>query len=149
MLVGKLVQNAAINELYMFGAFQILSKCNPKIAAAIFYTLDSFPGKKTLLTRVCAISGDDRDKELVDAIIDASYKSNNQRQQVSHGLALSQDENDNPQIILNPKSMDPKPVSHAFATHLLKHSSEALFAGKEKFELLSQKHGVPPVPRIE
>ena len=49
VMVGKLVQNAAITESLMFTAFKILSGCPLNIARAIFYTLDSFPARKPLL----------------------------------------------------------------------------------------------------
>ncbi len=59
--VGKLVHNASVNEAFMFSAFKILSVCPAKTARAIFYTLDSFPGKKTLLTRVYNAIGQECD----------------------------------------------------------------------------------------
>lgn len=151
--IGGLVQNATINEALMFNAFRILSGCQTPMARAIFYTLDSFPGKRTLLNRVCDEVGDEEDKKLIRAIIDAAKKSNKQRREVAHTLVLheSQDQSrplpqdlSDPVHIFTPKSHgEPKLVTREWLVHVGDHSDEALREGQQAYEKLCRKHGVP------
>src|SRR6185295_15356472 len=84
--VGKVVQNAILCESIMATAMRIVLKCPFKTASAIFFTLDSFSSKKELLHRTVAASGDAKDKEMIDAILDAANTANNQRREVAHAL---------------------------------------------------------------
>lgn len=128
----------------MFSAFRVLSGCNTDIARAIFYTLDSFPGKKTLLRRVARITANEAEKALVEDIISASEQSNNQRREIAHSLMwLTERKADASFHAFTPKG------GHRLATkewhqNLMQHSREALKAGRQAFEQLCQKRGVPP-----
>lgn len=84
--VGKLMHNGTMTEGVLFAAFCILSRCDPEMAGTIFYSLDAFSAKKSLLKRVAEAAGDAEDQETVSKIIAAGEKSNNQRQHVSHAM---------------------------------------------------------------
>jgi hypothetical protein len=53
-----------------------------------FFTLDSFASRKELLKRIVAANGDSKDREMLDDIIAAANKANNQRREVAHALIL-------------------------------------------------------------
>jgi hypothetical protein len=86
--VGKVVQNAILCESIMATALKMLLKCSFKTASAIFFTLDLFASRKELLKRIVAANGDSKDREMLDDIIAAANKANNQRREVAHALIL-------------------------------------------------------------
>ena len=144
IIVGKLEHLATVTELILCGALRVLLGCQPKVARAIFYTLDSFPGKRNLLQRVVAEVGDDRDKTLVDAMIAAAERASNQRRQVAHAVVFFKEQDLGSSFkIFSPKSGDEKQVSKEWHQHLYDHSSEAQKAGLEAYAELCQKRGVP------
>jgi hypothetical protein len=147
--IGKLVLNATANESFMFTAFKILSRNTSKIARATFYTLDSLPGKRTLLNRVVEAVGDEEDKKLVKEIIAAAEKSSNQRREVAHALTMFEGPLiDAPFTLFHPKSSESKPVTKDWLATLMRHSHEAFAAGHQAFERLAQKHGVPATAEL-
>jgi len=141
---GNLLQNASTNEMFMCNAFKILSGCDIKIATAIFYTLDSLPAKKTLLKRVLDVKSDEEEKKLVNAIIDAAEKSNNQRKDISHSLLAFKSPDINSAFTLyRPKSSESKSVTKNSLATLIRHSQDAITEAQQAFEQLCQKRGVP------
>lgn len=141
--VGKLIHNGAMTESLLFAAFCILSRCEPEMAGTIFYSLDAFQAKKGLLKRVAAASGDAEDREIVDGIIAAAEKSNNQRQHVSHAI-LSQIINPKELRLWRPKTNIKVPVTKEYMDDLMKNSSDAQTEASEAFQNLYRKHGGLP-----
>lgn len=148
--IGKLVHNSTANELFMFAAFKILSGCPSVSASAIFYTLDSFQGKKSLLKRVVKATGDKEDEELLEQIIEAAEKSNNQRNEVSHAITVWKTlDLDSTFSVFHPKSDNAKPATKAWLASLVRYSHEAFVAGNEALQRLSKKHGVPATLELQ
>lgn len=148
--VGRTVQNATLNESFMFTAFKIISGCSTATASAIFYTLDSFQGKKSLLMRTVIATGDPQDKQLIETIIQAAEKSNNQRRELAHTIALfaTNDLTANPHAIFNPKKRRTQTLTKDWLSSLMGHSIDAAREGFQAFEQLCQKHKVPPQPEL-
>jgi len=145
-LVGSLIAHASVNEMFMFNAFHTLSGCKPLLAASIFYTLDSFPGKKNLLLRVLSSVGDEQDKVLINGIISASEKSNKQRRVVAHSMVFVDDTTGKAQGIITPKTPDKiVPVSKEWSESLIRLAQEALVEGRDFHERLCAKYGVSPI----
>lgn len=82
--VGQIIHLCTEAENAMFAAFAFLAHCDRELARAIFYTLDSFPGRRTLLRRTATIVCDAKQKKLVERIIEGAEKANNQRREVAH-----------------------------------------------------------------
>lgn len=149
MAVGKVVNNATLAEAFMFTAFKILSGCETIIASAIFYTHDSFSGKKSLLRRLVESVGDDEDKRLIGAIIDACIKSNNQRRELAHSIpGWAEPHTTSPAIIYQPKTRSTKPVTKDSLLALIRVSFEAVQEGQTAFQKLAEKHGKPLVVEL-
>lgn len=148
--VGKVVNNATLSEAYMFTAFKIISGCTTPIASAIFYTLDSIQGKKSLLMRILKEVGDAQDTEYIGAIIEAAKKANNQRREVAHAVILftTKDGTFPPHEIVSPKSRQSKPLTKDWLSLLIRHSVEACTEGYQAFQKLCEKHGVPAIPEL-
>lgn len=151
--LAKLVQNGANGEAVMSTTFKIISGISkPNLARAIFYTLDSFPGRKALLTRVAEVNGDATETALVKTIIDACEVANNQRREVAHAVMIVDYRSDiktkklTPIRIVNPKTGGHgKVVTTEWLEDLLGKSFQALEKkGRPAFEKLCQKRGVPP-----
>ena|SRR6185312_5077239 len=149
--IGKLLHNASSNEIFMLKAFQILSSTTAKTAQVIFYTFDALPGRINLLERTCKACGDEQDNEIVEKIIRAAEKSNNQRKQVAHSLVIYESQDlDSSKKSVNPKSMfNAKQVSSEWLNELLKQSGNAVLDGIQANEELCQKHGKSPSIEIE
>lgn len=148
--VGKIIINASLTEVHLLGAFQILSRCEVQMAKVIFYSIDPFQGKKTLLNRLVDAVGDAQDKKLVRDILEACKKSNDQRQQVSHAILAYYDE---PGIsglhLVRPKSNSKIDVTKEYMSQLMKNSGEAYSASHKALEALFEKHSVPPKPNLQ
>ena len=144
--VGKIVNNASLNELLMFSSFKILSRIDVKLASAIFYTPDSLQAKKALLDRVVDVIGDDETKKLVKEIIDAAEKSNSQRRNVAHSILLwGTDSPDGPPAnIFHPKSRKSEPPTRECLEDRVRKSRKAFEKGLLAFSRLCEKLGVPP-----
>lgn len=143
IMAGTLLFTAASNDAIVFTAFKILSGCRTKTARAIFYTLDAFNLKRQLLTRLVDAVGDPEDKILVEAILDAAKKSNNQRQEISHSLLIWKGTGNIPYILI-PKSKRTTPATKEWMQTLLRPSHEAANEGREAFLRLARKHRVSP-----
>ena len=87
MSIGKLISNAATCDAIMFSVFVVISKCDIKIAQAIYYSNTSHNQKSKLIMRVLPFSGDyKKQHKIIERIIMATEKANNQRNQLSHCL---------------------------------------------------------------
>jgi hypothetical protein len=144
IIVGKLEHNAAATELAMCTALRVLLGCAPNVARAIFFTLDSFPGKRQLLRRIVREVGDAKEAELVEDIIAASEKSNNQRKEVAHALMLFDADNLASGFkVYSPKSHDKKLATKEWHQHLFDASFQALTEGMTALAKLCEKRQVP------
>jgi len=140
IVVGKLEHNAASAEGLLYGAFYIICKLEPKLARAIYYSLDSVPGKKNLVRRATAEYADAKEKELLEVMYTGLDITNNQRKQVAHGAMTWGGE----LKIYSPRNQaQPKIPSKEWHTDLLQKSQAAGMDAKAAFEALCQKRGVP------
>jgi hypothetical protein len=151
LTVGKLVQNAAVTDVIMFSAFQLLSGCKPAIARAIYYAFDSLAGRRGLLTRLLKVIGDERDRQMTEEIISTAEKAHKQRNRVAHALTMHDLPNlTSPVKLFNPKSSDkPEPVSIEQLAQLRQESWNAVRGALAAYEQLCQKHGVQATPTLE
>jgi hypothetical protein len=144
LVIGKLEHNAASAEAILFGTFTLIAGLTPSLARAIFYTLDSVPGKKNLVRRVAEERADAKEKEIIEIIFSGVDATNNQRKQVAHGAMTYAGE----LKIYSPKNQpQPKIPSQEWHNDLLEKSHAAGMEAKTAFEALCQKRGVPA--RIE
>lgn len=147
--IGGLVQNAAIADAILFGAFRILSKLEQKPARAIFFAFDAQPPRRRMIERLVGEIGDNTDKTLVTAILRLAETVYNQRNELAHALLMRTAPHvDAPAMRFNPKHLDEgestKPVTHGYLKDLRHKSSEAMNSALEKYSELCQKHGAPP-----
>lgn len=149
MVIGKVVNNATLIDSFLFTAFMILSGCSGITASAIFHTFDTLQGKKSLLMRLVDVAGDDQDKKLVKAIIQAAEKANTQRQEVSHALLVvkNQQPGSTP-LIVRAKSRHARPLTKDWLAHLICHSHDAAMDDQQAFQSLCKKHQVPAIPQL-
>jgi hypothetical protein len=84
--VGRAIHLYTLTENCMFCTFSALSSCSDSdLCRAIFYSHDSFAGRRTLLQRV--ITGgrwQKPERDIADRIIRACETSNRQRRQLAH-----------------------------------------------------------------
>jgi hypothetical protein len=146
--VGRITGNAAAAEAVMFSAFRTLLGSTTQIASAIFYTLDSLHAKSNLLTRLVENIGDEEDKNLIERIISAAKKSNNQRTLVAHALLLFDTDDVNSNFkVLNPKSGAIRSPTQKYLGGLLSESRNSLTEARIAFQKLCNKRGV--IPTVE
>jgi hypothetical protein len=143
MVSGRIDQHTALCELIMCNVLKTLLGCSIEAARAVFYTLDSAPGKKTLLRRVAEKTCKENEQQIIEDLIAGYDKVNNQRREVMHSLALFEDKDIASQFkIFRPKQGMSKPVSKEWLSDLMTHSvnglTEALKALKELGDLRGQ-----------
>jgi hypothetical protein len=145
--VGKVTQNAAVGDAIMATALRYLIPCPMKTANAIFFTVDSLANKKALLNRVVAVTGDTTDQQLIQAMIKAAEKMNNQRREVAHAFMLTKNpDGSGPFAVQRPKSGNKVFVSKGWLKHLVNQSAQASRDCLDAFRKLAQKHNRPPTP---
>lgn len=150
MMVGKLVNNAAVCDAILFSAFKVISGCEVKIAKAIYFESESLPAKKNVVNRILIAINDKAETEIVGRIMDGTVASHTQRHEVSH--ALLQVSHDGKKILAhNPRrQIQPrKPVTGPSLDALLKESSQAYLDTYRAFLELCQKRGIPPIVDLE
>ncbi|MDO8778537.1 MAG: hypothetical protein Q7K57_59435 [Burkholderiaceae bacterium] len=144
-MVGTLVNNAAICDLVLFSAFKIISGCEGKIASAIYFSSETIQAKKNIIGRILKVIGDQTETKIVQRIISATEKSQNQRNELSHALLQVSGEG-NQLLRFNARHQDQpgKPVTGPYLDGLLKQSSVAHLEAHRAFQELCQKRGISP-----
>lgn len=149
-MVGKLVNNAAVCDAILFSAFKIISGCDGKIASAIYFSSESLPAKKNIVTRVLKAIDDASETEIVNRIMAGTTASHTPRNELSHALLRASDDG---QKILshNPRrqSQAHKPITGPYLDSLLKQSAQAHLETYQAFLELCQKRGIPPSVDLE
>lgn len=142
MMVGKLVNNAALCNALLFSAFKIISTCDENIASAIYFSSEALSTKKNIITRILKAIKDDAETKIVERIISATEKSQAQRNELSHALLTSSGS----QILrMNPRyPSQKKPVTGPYLDSLLKNSTRAYLDSYKAFQELCQKRGITP-----
>jgi hypothetical protein len=145
MTIGTLEGYAASVDLMLCQSLHVLLKCTPAAARAIFYTLDSFPARKTLLTRVAEAIGDEQDQEMIGKMLASAERANNQRREVAHGLLVVADLNEVgvKAHFIKPKSTSKKPVTEEWLKDMQGIALKALFDTLNQLKLLTAKHKMP------
>jgi hypothetical protein len=143
---GKLLQNAATNELFLAKAFEIILETSALIAHRVFYSFDSLEGKANLVRRVADVSGNETDRSYIDRIIDAAKKSNKQRNLVAHSLLVF----DAPDLKSGMRSISLKAqkydsISKASLAAMVATSSKAISEGHAALEEFCSGRGVSPL----
>ncbi len=141
---GKLVQNSVVCEQFMYMAFAIISKTTHDVARAIFYSFDSFAAKRNLLKRIMDTGIDEIDAQLVNKIMKAVEKANNQRNELSHAAFLFEDEANRASFLLyRPKHGESFTVTVDALSNWRSHSQNACVEASQAFQQLSEKHQRP------
>lgn len=142
-MVGTLVVNAANCDLILFCAFKVITGCESKTANAIYFSSENVQIKRNFVTRVLRVNGDKKETEIVERIITATEKAQNQRNELSHALLEVRGD----QLLrLNARHQGQpgKPVTGPFLDGLLKHSSRAHTDALRAYQELCLKRGIPP-----
>ena len=150
MMVGKLVNNAAVCDAILFSTFKLISGCGGEIAKAIYFASESLPSKKNVMKRILTALANPEETEIVGRIMDGTTDSHTQRNEVSHALLrVSHDGNkilaQNPRRQVQPN----KPVTGPSLDALLKNSTQAHLDTYRAFLELCQKRGIPPTVSLE
>lgn len=150
MMVGKLVNNAAVCDAILFSSFKVISGCDGKIAAAIYFASESLPAKKNVVKRILTALDDKAETEIVGRIMDGATDSHTQRNEVSHALLRASHDGKkvlahNPRRQVQPR----KPVTGPSLDALLKKSTQAYLDTYRAFLELCQKRGIPPTVDLE
>ena len=141
--VGILVNVAAACDLILFNAFRVVSGCESKIANAIYFSFESLQTKKNIVTRVLRANGDSNETKIVEAIISATEKANNKRNEISHALLQAEG---NQILALNARQQGKpaKPVTPQYLDDLHRQASKAHVSALREYQLLCQKRGISP-----
>ena len=143
MMVGKLVNNAAVCDSILFETFRIISGCNEGIASAIYFSAESIHAKRNIIRRILTVLDDKIESEIIEKIIAATEKSHAQRNELGHAALIAT--NDGTLRRHNPRNQGQaqKPVTGPYLDALLKHSSEAQILALTQIHALRQRRGIP------
>jgi len=144
ILVGKLVQGAAIADLYLFSAFYRLSKTDLDIARKIYFAIDSLNFRTNIVRALADMRDDTEIRKLVDEIAKAVQVAQSQRNRLAHAL-LGKTELTNQDLVkINPRQNTTEPITSGFLKSLSTESFDAVLRAKEQWEILAKKLEVPP-----
>ena len=150
MMVGRLVNNAAVCDVILFSAFKVISGCDSEIAKAIYFASESLNSKKNVVKRILTVIANSEETEIVGRIMDATTSSHTQRNEVSHA-ALRASHNGGKIFAHNPRrqTQPEKQITAGALDALLKNSSQAYLDAYRAFLELCQKRGIPPTVSLE
>ena len=142
-MVGTLVNNAALCDLVLFSAFKVISGCESKIASAIYFSSETIHAKRNFILRILKANGDQKETKILERIIAATEKSQNQRNELSHAILMA-----SPSQVLRVNArhqgQTKKRVTALYLEGLLEQSSRAHIAAHKAFQELCLKRGIPP-----
>jgi len=141
LLIGRLVNNAAVCDVILFSVFKSLSGCTLEIARAIYYTNESLQAKKRLVDRTLKASNFKESEKIVNKIVKATSKAHTQRNELSHSLIRFNA--DNQALAQNPRHQQKscKLITEAYLDSLLKNSTKAFLECQQAANELSQITG--------
>jgi hypothetical protein len=147
--MGRLEHHNEITVLYMFSAFRLLVGCEIKVARAIFYTFEAFTMRRKLLEEVAGLTGHDQDKRLIEKLIKAANRSNEQRQMLMHGMLVKATK-DGPTVFLKPRNARdiPVTVTRRWLDERMHVVTGALQEAREAYEALCEKRGLKTTPDL-
>ena len=86
--IGEIVSNAANADLILFNTFWRISRCNLATATSIYYAFDAFPVRVRIMRSISELACNPNQRTIVEEIIDAAEKANNQRKIVAHSAKV-------------------------------------------------------------
>jgi hypothetical protein len=147
MTVGQLEHQAAVTELFLFSAFRVLSGCDTPIAHAIYYTFDSFDGRRNLFNRIKKARL--QFESYIKRLIKAGEIANELRREVAHALiSLDQESITGKVTLLKIKTMKHQDVSHDYLDGLMARSSGALKDARAAYTDLCVELKVAPEVQV-
>ena len=82
--VGQIIHLASYIDIFLYETFELISGCPSMVARAIFFTLDAYSVKRTLIMRTAEVTCSSDQIELVKLVLKAGESANRQRQRVAH-----------------------------------------------------------------
>jgi hypothetical protein len=143
--VGRLVNNAALADAMMFNVFRVLSGCSVPVAKAIFFTLDAYPTRRSLIDRVASLHSDPELTALALAVCENAKNIQDNRNALAHALLLEREIEPDELLLHNPKRPRSKrPVTAGYLESLIKPTAMWLREANSAFEALCARRSVPP-----
>lgn len=135
--VGTIIHSSSMADIFMYFAFERLVHYDEQIARAIYFSLDSFNAKRSMLSRVAALTCNKAQLQAIKTIINANTKANRYRRQFAH-LAYNVGELGVKQ--LTPKNLErpSQPVNRKELDHLIFKLSEAMLDAAFALEKLGE-----------
>jgi hypothetical protein len=145
LAVGKLAQNAAVADLFVFSAFRLLSGSSVSVAKAIYYASDSAATRNAMLRRVTQAGSDEEIKEIVGRLIAGSKAAHKPRNELAHALYFV-DEIGGPahRLSLKAQTQPRRPITKDYLDSLMRASTQGRGAAEDAFLHLCRKRNVDP-----
>jgi hypothetical protein len=147
---GLISHNAALADSYLYEVFHHFAGCERKLSRAIYFTLDSAPGRATLVRRVAAATGAEEETlGLVRDVGETVKGAIKHRNGFAHSFLLLEEDIfglDDHIKVVNPKSETPgalRVTEQSLATAEQESVGHLRKAGKA-FQSICQKLGIPP-----
>jgi hypothetical protein len=145
LTVGKLTQNAAVADLFVFSAFRLLSGSSVSVAKAIYYASDSVVTRNTMLRRVVEAAGDEQFKEIVARLISASEAAHKPRNELAHALYFVDEIGGSAhRLSLKAQTQPRRSITKAYLDSLMSASTHGRSAAEEAFVHLCRERNVDP-----
>lgn len=151
MTVGKLAQHAAAADLFLFNAFRVLAKGDPKVAHAVYFSMESVHQKTQMIRRVLEVQADENEKEIFEKLMDAVKKVHTPRNELAHALLFSETagSGDWVRINLRAQKQAQRPITPEYLRSLVETSSTALLETQQAhLEFMKKRGEDPPHPQI-
>ena len=140
--VGHLMQNASAADHVMFSAFRDLMGSTVKVARAIYFTFESIPPKRKLITRVAELKKDSTIDEIVVKLCDAVVAAHNPRNELAHALLLFNIKDG--ELKRHTQKHGEKPITEGFLKDKMDASAKAIRRCLTERDRLCQKLDTPP-----
>ena len=150
--VGKVTNMAAVTDSILFSAFHVIAgNVDINVSRSVFYAFDALPSRINLINRLLEASGTAEEKKIVNNIILACKKANNQRKQVAHAISLNMpiprpDEKFDFQLkVYHPKSNKEIKPTELYIQTIIDHSMEAYNDAVKSYAALTKERNISQV----
>ena len=147
---GLIMHNATLAETCLYEIFHHFSQCSREISRAIYFTLDSAQGRRSLVKRVANAKGVEKETQaLLKELSEAIQKIVDHRNGIAHSFLILDRDFFGSEIhikLINPKQAGPGslPVTEQYLEEAENKSKSYLKTVGQIFEKICKKLGIPP-----
>jgi hypothetical protein len=121
----------------------VLSKSEAKVAHAIYYSMETVYQKSQMIRRVLEVTGDNKEREILETLMDAVKKVHTPRNELAHALLFTEDADSGNWVRINVRAQKQaqRPITPEYLQSLLRVSHDGLVQAQRAHQSFMDKRG--------